>query len=273
MEKLILVDKSESPLEFASYNPETGNLNLKFSIDKILNTKEFFAGRHIDGVTFDGKTYSIELHPDDGPRDNNGRYIYNEDTIQTTFNINIGKGLGTDGGLNFGLSDHPDGRKQLFDFELTKPDTSENNPQPPEPVDLPSPVNPANPMPEPEPSDASFKVFLADSTTNEIIRELDSGEKISGKFLQNNDITLLVKSEDDDISSIFLDLEGVASRTESVEPYALYGDKNGDLNGSLKLSSGNYDLNLEGFSGDGGMGSKLAEMEFEFSVVNDYLVA
>ena len=270
MEKLVLSNKSESPLEFANYNPETGNLNLKFSIDKILNTKEFFAGRHIDGVTLDGKTYSIELHPDDGPRDSNGRYIYNEETIQTTFNINIGKGLGTDGELKFGLSDHPDGRKQLFDFELTKPDTAENNPQPPEPVDPPTPVNP---MPEPQPADASFKVFLADTETNKIIRELDSGEEISGKFLQNNDITLLVKGEDDDISSIFLDLEGVTSRTESVEPYALFGDKNGDLNGSLKLSSGDYDLNLEGFSSDGGMGTKLAEMEFEFSVINDHLVA
>ena len=272
MGKLILADKSETPLQTANYNPETGNLYLKFSIEKILNTKEFFAGRHIDGVTFGSKTYSIELHPDDGPRDSNGRYIYNEETIQTTFNINIGKGLGTNGDLKFGLSDHPDGRKQLFDFELTTPDTAENNPQPPEPVDPPTPVNPM-PEPEPEPTDASFKVFLADANTNKIIRELDSGEKISGKFLQNNNITLLVKSEDDDISSIFLDLEGVTSRTESVEPYALFGDKNGDLNGSLKLSSGDYDLNLEGFSGDGGMGTKLAEMEFEFSVINDYLVA
>ncbi len=109
-----------SPLSKATYDPVSGDLYLEFDYDRLLDTNgEWRNGRHIDAVTFQGQAYPIIIHDDNGPRDANGRYIFNRDTVDNIFTINIGPGHDpADGTLDFGLSDREDGTGQLYSFEL-----------------------------------------------------------------------------------------------------------------------------------------------------------
>ena len=111
---------SDTPLNIATYDPETGELYLEFDWDKMLDVNGTWSNvRHIDAVTFDGVAYPIIIHADDGPRDENGAYIFSMETMENTFTIDIGTGHdAADGTLEFGLSDREDGTIELFTFQL-----------------------------------------------------------------------------------------------------------------------------------------------------------
>ena len=75
-----------------------------------------------------------------------------------------------------------------------------------------------------------------------------------------------------DISSLVLDLNaGAATRTENVEPYALFGDRGGDLragdNGLFNLGSNT--LELEAFSSTRGRGDLLESQTLDFTIRDD----
>lgn len=112
-----------SPLAEASYDPETGDLYLLFDYARLLGSGQWGNARHIDAVTINGQAYEIEIHADDGPRDANGNFIYDETTVDNEFTVNIGAGLDpADGSLEFGLSDNPNGSRQLYEFSLLEAD-------------------------------------------------------------------------------------------------------------------------------------------------------
>lgn len=117
-----------SPLSIATYDPDTGELYLEFDYDRLLDTQgEWSDGRHIDAVTFMGEAYPIIIHADDGPRDENGQYIFDRDTVDNIFTINVGTGHDpADGSLEFGLSDREDGSIELFTFALEEDDSTPN---------------------------------------------------------------------------------------------------------------------------------------------------
>ncbi len=64
-----LVDPDSSPLESATYDPETGDLQLTFSYDKLVQATDTYGNaRHIDAFVFEGTAYEVEIHSADGPR-------------------------------------------------------------------------------------------------------------------------------------------------------------------------------------------------------------
>jgi|GEM_PF-4706645 len=132
---LSLVDADSSPLETATYDPETGDLHLIFSYDKLTASSGAYAdARHIDAFVFDGTAYEIEIHSADGPRDSSGRYIYDETTMQNEFIVNIGTGLdASDAPLEFTFTDRADGTGELFSFEID----DQQGEEPETPVDPP----------------------------------------------------------------------------------------------------------------------------------------
>ncbi|MEM9787211.1 MAG: malectin domain-containing carbohydrate-binding protein [Pseudomonadota bacterium] len=117
-----------SPLSIATYDPTTGELYLEFDYDRLLDINgEWRDGRHIDAVTFMGQAYPIIIHADDGPRDENGRYIFDRDTVDNIFTINVGTGHDpADGTLDFGLSDREDGTRELYTFDLVESEPTPN---------------------------------------------------------------------------------------------------------------------------------------------------
>ena len=88
-----LINSDTSPLESALYDPVTGELDLVFDWDKMLQSEGVWGNiRHIDAIVFNGTPYEIEIHSDDGPRDANG-FIYNRDTMENTFTLDVGTGF------------------------------------------------------------------------------------------------------------------------------------------------------------------------------------
>ncbi len=127
-----------SPLSTATYDPDSGELYLEFDYDRLLDTQgEWSNGRHIDAVTFMGNAYPIIIHDDDGPRDENGNYIFDRDTVDNIFTVDVGTGYDlTDGALEFGLSDREDGSVQLYSFVLEGDDTTVSDSETPQTYEL-----------------------------------------------------------------------------------------------------------------------------------------
>ncbi len=119
-----------SPLSVATYDSTTGELYLEFDYDRLLDTQgEWRNGRHIDAVTFMDDVYPIIIHADDGPRDENGRYIFDRDTVDNVFTLNVGAGQNPDDDtLDFALTDREDGTGVLYTFALTEAAPAPNQP-------------------------------------------------------------------------------------------------------------------------------------------------
>ncbi|MEL6570390.1 MAG: cadherin-like domain-containing protein [Pseudomonadota bacterium] len=117
-----------------------------------------------------------------------------------------------------------------------------------------STVTPVEEVPEPptvdpqpaDPQDGLLDLFIADTTTNATLRTLESGDQVAAEELSDT-ITFYASSAEDDVfSHVELTFEGQTSR-EYFEPYALFGDINGDFRKGIDLDPGTYDLMVKGY--------------------------
>lgn len=123
------------------------------------------------------------------------------------------------------------------------------------------------------PDSELLDIQLVDTGTDKVLFDLRDGAKLSSSDLAGrNNITLsaeAIGSSSADVGSVRLELDGRFSRVESAEPYALFGDKNGDFLGGTQLSDGTHSLTLTAYSGKGGNGSVLEQVTLSFEV-GDY---
>ncbi|MEL6521132.1 MAG: hypothetical protein AAFQ66_09210 [Pseudomonadota bacterium] len=248
-----LIDNSTSPLDSAVYDSETGRLILVFSYDDVLRNDDFDAARHIDGLVVNGNVFEIELHADDGPRDSNG-FIYNEDTVENEFDIFIGTDIDISNGLELTFSDNANGTRPLYTVSL----------------DFQTPEPPVEPEPEPEPPtvDEEIKVYLYDADTDERLLELNDGTVIPAELVEGRNVSLVAET-DGNAESMRMVVDGVHAQTENFLPYALFGDKSGDLNGQAFLEAGaSYDIALTAYSGNGLSGSAVGSLDLSISVAD-----
>ncbi len=96
------------------------------------------------------------------------------------------------------------------------------------------------PPPAPSESVSLGRYYLVDADTDQILTELVEGSRIDSALLTDHDLTIMATantahSAAGSIESVRLTFDrGVATRIENVEPYALFGDQNGDAAGGLK---------------------------------------
>ena len=125
-------------------------------------------------------------------------------------------------------------------------------------VTIGNPVNdPAtpdvDPQPEPDPDlgpqtppASLLDLFIADAGTNQTLRTLSNGDRISLDDLSDNITFYATTDADEAFAFVELTFDGTTS-TERVEPYALFGDWNGDFYKGLDLDPGTYDLLVKGY--------------------------
>lgn len=124
------------------------------------------------------------------------------------------------------------------------------------------------------PSIPSVQVGLFDTDTDELIQLIDDGTQIQASLLEDRSLTLAATVEDDSpladqVKAVKLDLnDGQFTRTEQVEPYALFGDFEGDFFAGGAIPTGDNNLTLDLFDRNGTTGDPLAMIDFDFTIVD-----
>ncbi|MEO1211856.1 MAG: Ig-like domain-containing protein, partial [Cyanobacteria bacterium J06638_20] len=123
-----------------------------------------------------------------------------------------------------------------------------------------------------------LEVGLFDSTTDTLIATLDDNTQINASDIEGRDLTIAAFVPDEsplfgEVGSVFLDVNnGQVTRTENVEPYALFGDRRDgtDLNGGdLDLAAGNNTVSFDIFSERRLSGELLDTVVIDFTVVDE----
>jgi phospholipase/lecithinase/hemolysin len=116
-------------------------------------------------------------------------------------------------------------------------------------------------------------VGLYDADTDSLIAPLENGTQIQASEVAGKNLTIAASVPEDSVyfeqvESVFLNLnDGQVTGTENVEPYAIFGNNNGDyLNGGVDLQ-GEHTIAFEMYSQDELGGEMLGSMDVNFSIV------
>ena len=128
-----------------------------------------------------------------------------------------------------------------------------------------------NLSPQPTSLSELLNVYATFTDTGESILLTGEDAEINLADLAGRDMTIVAESKDPGVSigSVELSLGSEFSRVENIEPYALFGDKNGDLYDGAEVAPGDYTLALTVYSKKGGKGDVLEQNEFSLSVLSD----
>jgi hypothetical protein len=111
---------------------------------------------------------------------------------------------------------------------------------------------------------------LINAGTNGTIMELTDGIQINQSQVQGLSLNIRANTSPSVVGSVFLKISGPVNRTttENVEPYALFGDRNGNYNGRI-LPVGNYTLEATPYSLSNRRGTKGLTVTIEFSITTE----
>ena len=150
------------------------------------------------------------------------------------------------------------------DGELTDAATVSILVNPVAPVDPVDPVDPVGTAPT-----AEIGLFNADD--DRLIQILQDGDVIESSALPGQNLTIVALVPDGSaiagaVESVRLNLNNQTFKTESIEPYALFGDNSGDFR-SGNIPFGDNAIKLEFFDRDGAGGQLLETIEANFTIV------
>ncbi|MEM1275383.1 MAG: DUF5060 domain-containing protein, partial [Pseudomonadota bacterium] len=129
------------------------------------------------------------------------------------------------------------------------------------------PPPPSDPPPSQPPGDATFNLYNAD--TDAFVSTLNGDDVITlgqGGIPSFN--IQAVPPSGSTVGSAVFSINGSVVQTESVAPYALYGDTGGDYAANPDLADGQYTLSVSFYSGSNGSGSLVSTSSVTFSVAN-----
>ena len=116
----------------------------------------------------------------------------------------------------------------------------------------------------------TFKLF--DSVADTMISIITQGANIEVPGLSTAKLTIVAELEQPNVAeSVKMYLSGAksATKTESVEPYALYGDKNGNFNGKV-LPAGAYTIKAVPYTQNKAKGIALPSSSVNFTLSEKY---
>ncbi len=122
--------------------------------------------------------------------------------------------------------------------------------------------------PSPDGTSAYARIYLADADTDEILVELTPDATVPQDMVTGRNLTIFTEVlGGDSPGSVTMDLnDGVRSATENVEPFALFGDRNGDFRSGDGLARGTHRLELNYYSERGGNGTLLHSQTIDFTL-------
>ncbi|MGF1522850.1 MAG: beta strand repeat-containing protein [Leptolyngbyaceae cyanobacterium] len=119
-------------------------------------------------------------------------------------------------------------------------------------------------------SDVTVGLFDADTDT--LIQTIADGDQITVDPNQNLTLAAFIPEASPffgQVESVFLNLnEGQVTRTENAEPYALFGDIQGDFRVGSGIPLGDNTLSLDLFAANGRSGEQLGTANRSFTLIN-----
>ena len=134
--------------------------------------------------------------------------------------------------------------------------------------DPPAEDPPAEDPPADEPLEMTLT--LIDTTTDEVIMTLVSGDELPLDILGRSDVSVAV-NVNQDIGSVRLTL-GDFVQIENAEPYSLFGDNSGDFRDGGEApfqTAGNYLLGVQLFSGPDATGELLGAADYSLTLTEE----
>ncbi|MEM7619923.1 MAG: malectin domain-containing carbohydrate-binding protein [Pseudomonadota bacterium] len=130
-----------------------------------------------------------------------------------------------------------------------------------------------NDAPVPVGSD-NLNVFVIDANTDQVLTELFPNDQLDFSLFEGKNVSFAAYLDPNSsfagqVGSVALDFNnGAATRVEGVEPYALFGDFQGDFYGGLSLNTGAYDVSFTLYGQSGAAGDPLTEqITYDFNIV------
>ncbi len=118
---------------------------------------------------------------------------------------------------------------------------------------------------EDQPSD--IRLFLVDAGTDQVVRELFPGDLINPADFPNNTFAILAEvAPGVGENSLVFYVDGNPVKTESVVPYAIFGDSSGNFTGGAVFPDGPHTISATAFSGSGGSGTPLSTVSLDVTV-------
>ncbi len=208
--------------------------NVTIMVDVLANDDDGGAGPlTLVDVAYDGGTSLVAIK--NGMIEVNPLKKFTNDRVEEIiYTVENADGVQSTGTLRVNIGD-------LDQSTITPP---QEGPQEP-----PASDPPATPETAPAPEEGLLDLFIVDATTNETLRMLQDGDQISDADLSDTITFYASSSESGAFSHVDLTFEGETSR-ERFEPYALFGDINGDFRKGIDLDPGTYDLTVRGYRKD-----------------------
>lgn len=128
----------------------------------------------------------------------------------------------------------------------------------------------------PEPQELEIGIF--DTETDALITMIQDGDTFFASDFAGRDLTISALVPDSSpfagqVESMFLNFNnGQATRTEDVEPYALFGDTNGDFFDGFDTPIGDNTISFDLFSQNQLGGTNLGTIEIDFTIENDLII-
>jgi phospholipase/lecithinase/hemolysin len=126
---------------------------------------------------------------------------------------------------------------------------------------------------EPTLEETGLTVGLYNTEDDSLIASLENGTQIQASEVVGKNLGISVSVPEDSVyseqvESVFLDLnDGQVTKTENLEPYALFGDNNGDYVQAGMDVQGENTIAFEMYSQDELGGEMLGNMDVDFSIV------
>ena len=138
-------------------------------------------------------------------------------------------------------------------------------------------VEPVQEEPEPTSDDVAFRLFLADTDTDETLLEITSDTTTIGfDVVEGRNVTVFAVAEDGaDVGSVRLEMTGSDTRIENVTPFVLSGNRGDDYFEGNMIPSGVYDINITAFSESnaGGDVIGMSSLQIEVADQSDEMVS
>ncbi len=132
----------------------------------------------------------------------------------------------------------------------------------------PPPPPPTEPEPEPTPvPDGEVALWLVDAGTDRRVALIEDGATLDAALLPSGGYSIeAVVDPSLGVQSVRMTIGG-RTQTESVQPFALFGDSNGDFAGA-PVPDGPQTVRVELFSGKSGGGTRLGDTSVGFEIAD-----